>query len=153
MRISSTSPTRSRSLTLPSGSILLDTIDKTKWPGDTDGSEQRDGSEDLALTPLDLLPSAVSAAKAGQAGSETNPEPLRPHRGKPRLRRGKAAQFVTLGEMPLRVGQPYLFVHQGDDEHIWSLEEVRYAVTRLGSRSKLGRIADRGFASQRATSL
>jgi hypothetical protein len=43
------------------------------------------------------------------------------------LRRGTLAHQTTLGEMPLRVGQPYGFIHQGDVEHIWSESRRRRA--------------------------
>ncbi|GEM08092.1 small nuclear RNA activating complex, polypeptide 3, 50kDa [Rhodotorula toruloides] len=40
--------------------------------------------------------------------------------------RGAPLRQAKLGEMPLRLGQPYLFVHQGNSEHIWTVDDIRY---------------------------
>lgn len=123
-------------------SIILNSIEETAWPGQPPAALEEDdhlagegsgmaqpAADDDDLTPLlaakengtHEVPSAVAVAAAA---ARTQPA-LRPHRGKPNLRRGTLAHQTTLGEMPLRVGQPYGFIHQGDVEHIWSVDEIR----------------------------
>ncbi|GAA5883657.1 hypothetical protein JCM3774_003080 [Rhodotorula dairenensis] len=107
-------------------SSILDAIEETAWPGQPQAPAFDDAAaptDNDHLTPLRgrQHPGGPSELQRGAA----DPRPLRPHRGKPTLRGGPRAHEVTLGEMPLRVGQPYGFVHQGDVEHIWSVDEIR----------------------------
>ncbi|KWU42332.1 hypothetical protein RHOSPDRAFT_21411 [Rhodotorula sp. JG-1b] len=112
-------------------SMILNSIEKTAWPGQPPAPlEEEEGgamprqpaAHDDDLTPL--LAAHENGTHEDPAAVESQP-PLRPHRGKPNLRRGTLAHQTTLGEMPLRVGQPYGFIHQGDVEHIWSVDEIR----------------------------
>ncbi|BGP41016.1 hypothetical protein JCM10449v2_004985 [Rhodotorula kratochvilovae] len=107
---------------------MLAAIDQVDWPGAhaafASPATAREGADD-ELFPLDpaLAPSARTAAIAAAASVP----PLRAGaQGKPELQAGASIQEAKLGEIPLRVGQPYLFVHQGNNEHLWTVDEVRY---------------------------
>lgn len=121
-------------------SMILNSIEQTAWPGQPPAPLEEEEGGEMAQQPAaaaddDLTPLLAvdgngvregPAATAAAAGAFVkSPPPLRPHRGKPKLRRGTLAHQTTLGEMPLRVGQPYGFIHQGDVEHIWSVDEIR----------------------------
>lgn len=115
--------------------MILNSIEETAWPGQPPAPlEEEEGGEmprqpaahDDDLTPL--LAVHENGTHEDPAAVESQP-PLRPHRGKPNLRRGTLAHQTTLGEMALRVGQPYGFIHQGDVEHIWSVDEIRYVLS------------------------
>ncbi|GAA5988284.1 hypothetical protein JCM10908_002149 [Rhodotorula pacifica] len=99
-------------------SFILNGIEKTAWPGQPPAV---DGTAYPTLEELTPLPDGTN----GSNTADPAPAPLHPHRGKPNLCRGTLAHETTLSEMPLRVGQPYSFVHQGDVEHIWSVDEIR----------------------------
>ncbi|KAG0659690.1 hypothetical protein C6P46_005049 [Rhodotorula mucilaginosa] len=109
-------------------SMILSSIEETAWPGQPPAVLEEEGGElaqPVAANDDDDLTPLLAANENGRhAAVETQPL-LRPHRGKPNLRRGTLAHQTTLGEMPLRVGQPYGFIHQGDVEHIWSVDEIR----------------------------
>ncbi|SCV73139.1 BQ2448_7064 [Microbotryum intermedium] len=38
---------------------------------------------------------------------------------------GVGMEDVVLGSLPLRVGEPYYYLHDGNAEHIWTIEEIR----------------------------
>lgn len=56
---------------------------------------------------------------------DTEPRPEDPH--KPKYVEGPAMHATKLGDIPLRVGQPYWFVHQGNYEQVWTIDSIRYA--------------------------
>ncbi|BGP09061.1 hypothetical protein JCM10049v2_004916 [Rhodotorula toruloides] len=68
---------------------------------------------------------AAEVAAAIQAASQVPPLVARSG-SKLDYVRGSPLREAKLGEMPLRMGQPYLFVHQGNSEHIWTVDDVRY---------------------------
>ncbi|BGP33050.1 hypothetical protein JCM10296v2_004839 [Rhodotorula toruloides] len=68
---------------------------------------------------------AAEVAAAIQAASQVPPLVARSG-AKLDYVRGAPLKEAKLGEMPLRIGQPYLFVHQGNSEHIWTVDDVRY---------------------------
>ncbi|BGO99602.1 RNA binding protein [Rhodotorula toruloides] len=68
---------------------------------------------------------AAEVAAAIQAASQVPPLVARSG-AKLDYVRGPPLREAKLGEMPLRIGQPYLFVHQGNSEHIWTVDDVRY---------------------------
>ncbi|KAK4054631.1 hypothetical protein OIO90_003443 [Microbotryomycetes sp. JL221] len=45
---------------------------------------------------------------------------------KPMYEKGSNMQQTRLGELSIKVGQPYWFLHQGDCEHVWTVDEIRY---------------------------
>ncbi|GAA5967602.1 hypothetical protein JCM3765_002301 [Sporobolomyces pararoseus] len=45
---------------------------------------------------------------------------------KPRFVAGTAMHQTKLGDISLRVGQPYWFVHQGNYEQVWIIDSIRY---------------------------
>ena len=37
----------------------------------------------------------------------------------------QSIQEARIGDLDLRVGQPYWYIHQGNCEHVWTVEEIR----------------------------
>lgn len=118
-------------LTRLSRSLILDGIDQVEWP-DSEAAPQQPSTStahpaDDELLPLDAVTAGPTTSTAMRAAA-TRP-PVRPGpQGKPQLQRGPSLGGAKLGEIPLRVGQPYLFVHQGNNEHIWTVDEIRSVV-------------------------
>jgi hypothetical protein len=44
---------------------------------------------------------------------------------KPQFVAGTPMHETKLGDIALRVGQPYWFVHQGNYEHVWTIDSIR----------------------------
>ncbi|GAA6056101.1 hypothetical protein JCM3770_001968 [Rhodotorula araucariae] len=107
---------------------MLAAIEEIDWssiagmsPSPVTGHENAD--KDL----LSLDPALAQAARFSAINAAAALPPLRAGaQGKPKLQAGASIQDAKLGEIPLRVGQPYLFVHQGNNEHLWTVDEVRY---------------------------
>lgn len=49
--------------------------------------------------------------------------PFDPHNVYSKAKR--SIQEARIGELDLRVGQPYWYIHQGNCEHVWTVEEIR----------------------------
>ncbi|GAA5902118.1 hypothetical protein JCM5296_006608 [Sporobolomyces johnsonii] len=130
--------------------MILDSIDSVDWPSlasnptttratppprDSSGSETPAPSGDISVSPslahaLDpdlpgsstVSPFASSlASQLAQASTSSSTDS-----SKPQFQAGTAMQETKLGRMPLRVGQPYWYVHQGNAEHVWTVDEIRY---------------------------
>ncbi|GAA5936315.1 hypothetical protein JCM3775_006462 [Rhodotorula graminis] len=108
--------------------LILAGIDQVDWPTVAATSStpvQPSNDSDDELLPLASLGDASQARAAARAAAAR--PPVRPgDQGKPDLKAGPPLKDVKIGDMPLRVGQPYLYVHQGNNEHIWTVDEVRY---------------------------
>ncbi|GAA5912686.1 hypothetical protein JCM8208_007730 [Rhodotorula glutinis] len=103
--------------------LILAGINRVDWAGGATGTSvpPEPDSDDERLPVV-----SVGAASAARAAAAARP-PVRPGvQGKPELKAGPALKDAKIGDLPLRVGQPYLFVHQGNNEHIWTVDEVRY---------------------------
>ncbi|GAA5934999.1 uncharacterized protein JCM15063_003124 [Sporobolomyces koalae] len=67
--------------------------------------------------PADRLPEAEEQREQPVKQDDPN---------KPQYAQGTPMHETKLGDIPFRIGQPYLFVHQGNYEHVWSIDAVRY---------------------------
>jgi len=118
--------------------LILAGIKQVDWPGGPTGASvppEPSSDSDDELHPLDAE-GAAQRARTAVAAAAARP-PVRPAvQGKPELQLGPSLANAKLGDLPLRVGQPYLFVHQGNNEHIWTLDEVRCVDTVSLARSR-----------------
>ncbi|GAA6059476.1 hypothetical protein JCM10212_002219 [Sporobolomyces blumeae] len=133
--------------------MFLDAIEAMDWSatGEHDGlsTDAREKSEEPASpinprsndisvhsTPAPeplyhIDPSLVDLEALERANLEAD-RAARPRSGegawvdKPKYRAGSTTMETRLGDLPLRVGQPYWYVHQGNAEHVWTVDEIRW---------------------------
>ncbi|GAA6002892.1 uncharacterized protein JCM10292_001360 [Rhodotorula paludigena] len=116
---------------------IIESVDELKWSETAVEAVKNDADtgadaapEDLLVDPALLAAGAANTAMAADDGAlpaASAAAPQRPTRHvKPALQKGAPIQDAKLGAIPLRIGQPYLFVQQGNAEHVWTVDEVRY---------------------------
>lgn len=126
--------------------MILSHLSTPNW---TAPRQTREPSLDLlpppptSTTPLAPYPPSTRAA---QLASSNNPEPnsLNPWRAEgvpsewtaPNWTKGKSMQETRVGEVDLRVGEAYWYLHQGNAEAVWTVEGVRCVPSCL-SRARL----------------
>lgn len=86
--------------------MLVNLIDSVEWSG----KKQRAATPDSDLE-VDLPPLSHSAYD----------------QPKPQWRAGKSMQETRIGDLDVRVGEPYWYMHQGSCEHVWTVDRIRCA--------------------------
>jgi len=61
-----------------------------------------------------------------ELGNEEEEEEEEEEDHKPEFVRGNQMDQIKLGDVPLSVGKPYWFMHQGNYEHVWTVDSIRY---------------------------
>ncbi|GAA5960505.1 hypothetical protein JCM21900_000121 [Sporobolomyces salmonicolor] len=130
--------------------MILQSIDSVDWPPlsseptatrvtppprGSSGSETPAPSGDISVSPSlahaldpDLPRSSTGSPFASSLAHQLAQESTgsSTDSSKPQFQAGPAMQETKVGRMPLRVGQPYWYVHQGNAEHVWTVDEIRY---------------------------
>jgi hypothetical protein len=42
---------------------------------------------------------------------------------------GESMQETRIGDLDLKIGEPYWFMHQGNSEHIWVIDSIRFVLS------------------------
>ncbi|KAM0752699.1 hypothetical protein T439DRAFT_346540 [Meredithblackwellia eburnea MCA 4105] len=109
--------------------LVATSIDSNLWgsgarPSSNRQDDESAKEEDIEVTPMDIDVLSSPAA-------EPTPEPKNFDRSssksssRPVWIAGRAMQDVRIGELDVRVGEPYWFMHQGNCEHVWSVDSIR----------------------------
>lgn len=125
--------------------MIIECVNRTIWPGTTtpyeppqarqttttgeEGGEDEDAMPGIQVesSPRDAEATATDATTPGPAGGggARENEAQQGERGGPDIRKGSGFSETRLGDLKLRKGKAYWFLHQGNCEHVWSVDDVR----------------------------
>lgn len=113
--------------------MIVDLIDEINW---VKTKPKKSGAAATRLPPGVPLNYAAPKKLTGdiEVGPAESPTPELSDDGrtgnehKPNWTMGSAMQETRVGELGLKIGEPYWFMHQGNCEHVWSIDSIRFVL-------------------------
>lgn len=113
--------------------MIVNLINSTSWPAPPTATSSRAPSVPSAppsrSTSIDPNSAALEDILVGgeegaapQAVSSVN---------RPQWRTGPSMQETAIGSIKLKVGEPYWYMHQGNAEHVWTVDSIRYVASSV----------------------
>lgn len=102
--------------------MILKAMDATNWPSSSPSSKRK--RQHSPTTSISTLPTSLPLRE---------PQPVeRPQDPREYYRKAESStQNTRVGDLGLRVGEPYWFVHQGNCEHVWTVDSIRSDFARV----------------------
>lgn len=95
------------------------------WPAPSKKSTDLRYRRNNQITSLSMIPGSLPLIEPeGSAAMPFDPHDVY-------SKAEQTIQEARIGDLNLRIGQPYWYIHQGNCEHVWTVEEIRSVTHRL----------------------
>lgn len=93
---------------------------------EVEAQRQRSLSASASRSPEAQRPSAPTPSRAQHSSMASDQQATKSENIQiPRCAMGGAMQETRIGELNLKIGEPYWFMHQGNSEHVWVIDSIR----------------------------
>lgn len=94
--------------------MIVNLIETVEWTGKRSSHVSQDAMDVDIEVEVDVA-------------QEQTPKDL-PRDRKPKWEAGSSMQSTRIGSLRLKVAEPYWYMHQGNCEHVWTVDSIRYVL-------------------------